>query len=211
MGLLRAATHEDWGIAVFVTPAQYDFFVHRVLADSVKNNYYLDFYRFRLDDPIPLSCKHDPLLEKANQFLARVPKVKRSPTLSQQTPFLPYDYCDVPSLYDWPYGETRMPDDDQDLKGRVYLPDPTTNPTQVTQNEIGESRHFLVIVEQDRGDSLPADTFVSYAYGDKMYYIKNEDYVSKKNFSLIGLLLTMEAVPQGSGLTPTIAVGGIGH
>jgi hypothetical protein len=212
LGVLRAATNEDWGIAVFVTPAQYQFFVHRVLVDSKANNVHLDFYRFRLDDKIDCTDANAEAVNRDRLLAARVPKAKRRPvTATGPSQFLPLDYCRVKRLYDWPEGETRLPNDAAALEKLVPLPNPKTDPTQMVQNEVGETRHFLVIVEQDASDPIPDRTYVSYKYGDKVYYINDEDYVSKKNFVLVGQLLTMEAVPAGGGLTPTISVGGVGH
>jgi hypothetical protein len=67
-------------------------------------------------------------------------------------------------------------------------------------------RYILVIV----ADALPPDAaYVSYAYGGRWYYIAGDDTVSKKNFHLLSLFLTMMAVPPATQpLSPVINVGG---
>ena len=227
LGIVRAATREDWGIAEFVTPEQYDYFVHRVLNDANQHDVHLDFYRFRVDDKI-ISCPSKQPISLAR--LEAVPRIKKSPIVPRLSSevrkllrtsdskvaataftFLEYNYCNLRCLDDWKYGETDLHDDDANLNGNIYLPRTATDSTQARQNEIGGTRHYIVIVVQSAYALPPGDAFVSYVYGDQRYYIKDEDYVSKKNFALIGQFLTMEAVPTGTGLTPTISVGGIGH
>lgn len=79
----------------------------------------------------------------------------------------------------------------------------------VTLNEkLGNFRHYMLIVVDD---NLPASNppYVSYYDGSRWYYINADDEISKKNFHLLSLFLTVLAVPpQTSPLTPTISVGG---
>lgn len=69
-------------------------------------------------------------------------------------------------------------------------------------------RRYVLIIKEP---SCPADTYVSYSDDTGCYYIDPTDDISKKNFILITLFLTMQAVPPTSApLTPTISVGGQG-
>jgi hypothetical protein len=68
-------------------------------------------------------------------------------------------------------------------------------------------RHFLIIVYQNRDDPPPRNAYVSAVMGDKLYYIDNDDIVSKNNFTLISQFMTIQSIPQGPPLTPTISVG----
>ena len=68
-------------------------------------------------------------------------------------------------------------------------------------------RYILVVVAEE----LPPDRspYVAYSYAGRWYYIAGDDTVSKKNFHLLSLFLTMMAVPPATQpLSPVINVGG---
>jgi len=58
-------------------------------------------------------------------------------------------------------------------------------------------------------DVAPANAYVAYPFEGKWYYIDGHDEVSKKNFNLIALFLTIMAVPSTTPQIGTaITVGG---
>jgi hypothetical protein len=73
---------------------------------------------------------------------------------------------------------------------------------------LAELRRYILVVVDDH----PApNAYVAHFDQGKWYYIDGKDDVSKKNFELISLFLTMMAVaPATPPLTPTISVGGGG-
>jgi hypothetical protein len=71
----------------------------------------------------------------------------------------------------------------------------------------GLRRYILIIVD----DAVPSDAYVAYPFNGKWYYIVGDDNISQNNFNLIGLFLTMMAVPPSTPpLSPSITVGGAG-
>jgi hypothetical protein len=78
--------------------------------------------------------------------------------------------------------------------------------TMAIEKRLGLMRRYLLIVVADQA---PADAYVSYVRNGKSYYIDGRDVVSRRNFALLGQIMTMMAVPsQSSPLTPSISVGG---
>jgi hypothetical protein len=74
------------------------------------------------------------------------------------------------------------------------------------EKRLGIMRRYLLIVVADQA---PADAYVSYFHNGKSYYIDGRDVVSRRNFALLGQIMTMMAVPsQSTPLTPSISVGG---
>jgi hypothetical protein len=78
--------------------------------------------------------------------------------------------------------------------------------TMAIEKRLGIMRRYLLIVVADQA---PADAYVSYVHNGKTYYIDGRDVVSRRNFALLGQIMTMMAVPsQSTPLTPSISVGG---
>ncbi len=74
------------------------------------------------------------------------------------------------------------------------------------EKRLGVMRRYLLIVVADQA---PPDAYVSYVHNGKTYYIDGRDVVSRRNFALLGQIMTMMAVPsQSAPLTPSISVGG---
>jgi hypothetical protein len=68
-------------------------------------------------------------------------------------------------------------------------------------------REILIISDK----TCPTNAYVSYSDETGCYYIDSEDKFSQKNFELISIFLTMQAVPPTTApLTPSISVGGPG-
>ena len=62
-----------------------------------------------------------------------------------------------------------------------------------------------LIVEDDIS---PINAYVAYLYQGKWYYIDGEDEISKRNFNLISLLLTVMSVPSTTTpITTSISLG----
>jgi hypothetical protein len=73
---------------------------------------------------------------------------------------------------------------------------------------LGELRRYMLIIMDDHP---PANAYVEYFDKGTWYYIDADDGISQKNFNLIGLFLTMMAVPSAlPPISPTITVGGSG-
>jgi hypothetical protein len=96
-------------------------------------------------------------------------------------------------------GETRL----------LYEP---ANPTLTNIDFIGNNnmlfvlrRYVLIIMDE----AAPADAYVAYPFEGKWYYIAGDDEVSKKNFNLTAMFLTIMAVPSTTPqIGATVAVGG---
>jgi hypothetical protein len=70
-------------------------------------------------------------------------------------------------------------------------------------------RRYILIIKSEAPP--PADAYVAYFEGGRWYYIDANDTISKKNFSLISLLMTMMAIPPSTPpLNTSIAIGGGG-
>jgi hypothetical protein len=71
---------------------------------------------------------------------------------------------------------------------------------------LGSLRRYMLIVV---GDYPPDRPYVVYSDNTRWYYIAGDDTVSKKNFHLLSLFMTIMAVPQTTPpLSPVINVGG---
>jgi hypothetical protein len=74
-------------------------------------------------------------------------------------------------------------------------------------SELLSLRRYVLIITSDTAP--PADAYVAYFDRGVWYYIAGEDDVSKTNFNLIGLFLTVMAVPPTNPqIGTTISVGG---
>lgn len=72
---------------------------------------------------------------------------------------------------------------------------------------LGLFRRYILIIEDDQPPINPA--YVVHAEHGKWYYIDGHDEISRNNFTLISLFLTMMAVPSTTPpISPTISVGG---
>jgi hypothetical protein len=72
---------------------------------------------------------------------------------------------------------------------------------------LGSLRRYMLIVVD--GILPPDKPYVAYSYNGRWYYIAGDDTVSKKNFHLLSLFMTIMAVPQTNPpLAPVINVGG---
>ncbi len=75
--------------------------------------------------------------------------------------------------------------------------------------QLGEYRRYMLIVHGDQLPTSPAP-YVSHwdAESGEWFYIDGNDDISKKNFVLISLFMTMMATGSSAPLVPTISVGG---
>ena len=72
---------------------------------------------------------------------------------------------------------------------------------------LGLLRRYILVVVSDGPPLEP--TYVSHCDRGKCYYIAADDEISQKNFNLVGLFLTMMAIPSAlPPLSPVINVGG---
>ena len=97
-------------------------------------------------------------------------------------------------------------------KDRLYLYEPANKPSVYDPVFIHGNvvllalRRYVLIVSDD---TAPPDAYVAYSHGSKWYYIAGDDEISKKNFNLISLFLTVMAVPSSTAPVGTsINVGG---
>lgn len=93
---------------------------------------------------------------------------------------------------------------------RLYEPpgySTLTNASFVHGNEVLFAlRRYVLVIE---ADAAPADAYVAYPFEGKWYYIAGNDEVSKTNFNLIALFLTVMAVPSTTPqIGATVSVGG---
>ncbi|MBV8889915.1 MAG: hypothetical protein JO305_09635 [Alphaproteobacteria bacterium] len=78
----------------------------------------------------------------------------------------------------------------------------------LNESRLFNLRRYILIIKEPH---CPGNAYVSYEDNDSCYYIDNKDKISKTNFILVSLFLTMQAVPPTTApLTPTISVGGQG-
>jgi hypothetical protein len=89
--------------------------------------------------------------------------------------------------------------------------DDTTGPTALTEERRAEEqllrkqRRYVLVVSSS---TLPPETFASVNVGDNYYYIAKDDNISQRNFRLLSLISTIQAVAPTAPLTPTVSVGG---
>jgi hypothetical protein len=68
-----------------------------------------------------------------------------------------------------------------------------------------KQRRYILIV---KSPTSPGDSFASVAVDGNYYYIPGDDVISQRNFRLLSLISTIEAVAPTAPLTPTVSVGG---
>lgn len=70
---------------------------------------------------------------------------------------------------------------------------------------LGLLRRYILIIQDD---FPPINAYVAYLYQGKWYYIDGEDEISKRNFNLVSLLLTVMSVPSATTpITTSISLG----
>ena len=73
------------------------------------------------------------------------------------------------------------------------------------ERTFSEDRRLILVVESAE---RPANAFVSVPHNGAWYSIRADDWISKRNLSLISQINTIQAVaPSTAPLTPTISVG----
>jgi hypothetical protein len=98
-----------------------------------------------------------------------------------------------------------------ELRERLMVYEPTglgvSNPDFIRGNRrLGTLRRYVLIICDD---FAPANAYVAYPYQGRWYYIDADDPISRRNFNLISLLLTVMSVPSTvPPITTSIATGG---
>jgi len=216
LGMLKAATERPHPKIEFVTPARYreirDPSTHGWNADPDALSYYTllpqdedsidcpDTARSQkggCDNPAPGGFAGEEYKQISDE-LARwiADSVKPSVPASTKPPTTP---------------GTTASDEEDPYHGLLAYEQPGHDALEaryVRFNErLGLLRRYILVVV---ADALPPDVpYVSYAYAGRWYYIAGDDTISKKNFHLLSLFLTMMAVPPATQpLSPVINVGG---
>lgn len=102
--------------------------------------------------------------------------------------------------------------DDDTLSDKLLLYEPDKGNKNTCSDEfiygntvLGLLRRYILII---RDDIPPANAYVAYPYQGRWYYIDGDDEISKKNFNLISLLLTVMSVPSTTTpITTSISLG----
>jgi hypothetical protein len=207
LGILKAATERPHPKVEFVTPARYrqirDPATHGWNGDQDSASYYI----LLPEDEDSIDCSEaarkqrggcdfpDPGGARSAEFI----RINTDLTHWLAESVKPSAASGAPTAEGDPYHGLFVYEE----QGRDVLAD-----RYLRINErLGSLRRYMLIVVDD---VLPSDPpYVAYSYNGRWYYIAGDDAISKKNFQLLSLFLTMMAVPPSTQpLSPVINVGG---
>lgn len=184
LGILKAATEQSKALIEFISPADYG-----TISAEPQNKDSDEVYTLRLADIERLegplksaeSKKTATCVDEWIKDWIKAHESKKEPYLDG----LPYNFSD-----------TSRP-----VCGDL--------PEYQAERQLAHLRRYILVIKSPDRPVSPNTAFAPIEYGGEWYYIDNHDKISKNNFSILSLFLTIMAIPSPTPpLTPTIPVGG---
>ena len=229
MGILRAITHEDWDLAVFVSAGQFEKHLRSMVerfdkldpSYNIRRFYVFDVNSVLNDDQTTTSVRsqrklvaptiHPRTVSDREKYASWLEQFAQAKSASK---YLTADEIEALSDQATWINDQHRPHDDLNVVDYTsrepqehgeFLEKPHQGGLQDWEDdqdvadESNRDRHFLIIVYQDDNVSPPSDSYVLAHCDHKIWWIDGKDDVSKRNFLLVSHFLTVQATPAQGG------------